>query len=98
MALSLPVYEAFGRPGTIWRLPDLACPLTGLPGAVPVPLLASVAASVPMDMMDSDLPCLCPLVLLPNAPLGSAGGFPSPAVDGVFSESAGRCPRAGAGG
>jgi hypothetical protein len=46
-----------------------------------------------MDMMDSDLPCLCPPVLLPNAPLGSTGDFRSPGVEGVCSESAGPCPR-----
>jgi hypothetical protein len=99
-APSVPGYEGFGLPGTICRLPDLACPLDGLWlwGAVPRSLPVSVAASAPIDIIDSDLPCLCPLVLLPNVPLGDMGDFRSPMVEGVFNDNAGRCPRTWAGG
>jgi hypothetical protein len=57
-----------------------------------------VAASVPMDMMDSDLPCPLPMVLLPDATFGVAGNPRPPAVDGVLRDSVGRWPRRFGGG
>jgi hypothetical protein len=97
VASSIPGY-GFGLPGTICRLPDLACPLAGRPAVALRSRFVSVAASVPMDMMDSDLPCLCPLVLLPTTPFGGAGDLRSPVEEGVLSERAGRCPRRRGGG
>jgi hypothetical protein len=44
-------------------------------------------------MIDNDLPCVCPLVLLPNAAPGGTGDLRSPIVEGVLSDRAGRCPR-----
>jgi hypothetical protein len=79
-----------GLPGTICRLPDLACPLDVRLGDAPLFRPVSVAASVPIDMMDSDLPCPCPLVLLPDAAFGGAGDLSSPVVEGVLRDSVGR--------
>jgi hypothetical protein len=49
-------------------------------------------------MIDSDLPWFRLPVLLPDAALGGTGDRRSPAVDGVCSDSAGRCPRRCGGG
>lgn len=76
-------YE-FGLPGTTCRLADLPCPLAGRLMGIPLSWLASVAASVPREMMDTDLPCFCPpVLLLAWAALGVAGDWCPPGVDGV---------------
>jgi hypothetical protein len=48
-------------------------------------------------MIDSDRPGLCP-PLLASPPLGGTGDLRSPIAAGVFSDSAGRCPRRCGGG
>jgi hypothetical protein len=69
----------------------------GMPLSGPVPV--SVAASVPSDIIDNDRPWWCPPVLWPVVTLGGGtGDRRPPAVDGVCSESAGRCPRRCGGG
>jgi hypothetical protein len=87
---SLPGKE-LGLLGTICRLPDLPCPLDGRLGDAP--RFASAVVSVPMDIIESDLPCRCPLLLLPKPPLGGTGDLRSPAVEGVLSDNAGLWPR-----
>ena len=97
IALLVLGYE-LGLPGTTCRLADLPCPLGGCLICIPRSWLVSVPASVLSDMIDSDLPCFFPLVLLPIAPLGGTGGRRSPAVERVCSDRLGRCPRRGGGG
>jgi hypothetical protein len=91
-ALLVPGYEE-DLFGTTCRLADLPCPRVGRVG-VALPLwLPPVAASVPSDMIEMDLPCLWPLPLLPNAPPGDMGDRASPAIEEAWSEGAGRWPR-----
>jgi hypothetical protein len=96
-ALFILGYE-FGLPGTTCRLADRPCPLAGRLIDMPLSWLTSVAASVPSDIIDSDLPCCCPPGLLPGATLGGTGDRRPPAVDGVCNDKAGRCPRRCGGG
>lgn len=90
-------YE-FGLPGMTCKLADLPCPLGGRRGVAPLSWLASVAAFVPSEMMDSDRPGRCCTLLLPSASLGDAYDRLSPACDDVCSDKAGRWPRACGGG
>ena len=85
-------YE-FGLPGTTCKLAERPCPLAGLLISMSLSWLTSVAASVPSDMIDSGLPCVCPPGLLPGTTLGGTGDRRPPAVEGVCSDRAGRCPR-----
>lgn len=71
-------------------LADRPCPRLGRVGVVLPWWLPPVAASVPSDMMDMDLPCLWPRPLLPNAPPGDMGDRASPATEAAWSDWAGR--------
>lgn len=80
--LFVPGYEE-GLLDVTCMLEDLPCPRAGRVG-VALPLwLPPVAASVPSDMMDIDLPCLWPRPLLPAAPPvpGERGDRASPASE-----------------
>lgn len=89
--------SGLGRPGMTWRLADLPCPRAGRREGARS-WLTSVAASVPRDMMDSDLPCVGLEAPLLRGPLGSTGERRSPADEGVCSERVGRWPRRCCGG
>lgn len=75
------------------RLAERPCPRVGRVG-VALPLwLPPVAASVPSDMMEMDLPCLWPRPLLTKAPPGEMGDRASSAIDEACSDWTGRWPR-----
>lgn len=88
----------FARPGTTCKLADRACPRAGRLGGP----LGSLGWSVPSDMIDSDLWCLCAcageLLPLGRPALCSAGERRSSAIEGVLRDKAGRWPRRCGGG
>lgn len=71
-------------------------PDVGVPVEPPAPRLSlSPPASLPKEMIDTDLLCLCPGVVEPLCPAFHAPGEvrPLPALTGTLSDKVGRCPR-----